>query len=1078
MNNSSTSKKSTRNHSRGERSSFMLLVLFCLFLGFYPGKVSAQTNSKNVSGRVTDSKGQPLAGVSVSLKSTVNGTVTDVKGNFSLSVPTGSATLVFTYVGFATLEEQVSGRDRINVTLSENNSQLNEVVVVGYGTKQKASVTGAISQVDNKVFESRPLTNTLNALQGALPGLTVVRGSGKPGREAYDFQVRGFSSVNGNKPLVLIDGVASSNFTSLNGESNDLGGLNPNDIASVTVLKDASAAIYGARAADGVVLITTKKGLKGKPVINYTGNFGIKQADYLKKMTTTLQLAEMENEALTNVGLTGISDDVFAKIRANAEPDPNGGWLPYLQSYPGFYQTNDWNKILYGTATQQNHNLSISGGGENNNYLFSAGYARDNGIFKYGKDNSNRYNLRMNYDFKISDRIHIETRNSYENVITNDPSQLDGTPSSVARNVRWRWNFLPIFNPQGQYYTYQGYDNPIQELLEGGERTSNLNKFSFNAKADIKIIDGLTLTGQAGVNNSNYNDNAYYTTFNRYNYAGDVESIFNPLNSAYYTNNKNLYQSYSGYLQYDKALGKDHKIGLLVGTSFEKNRDYGTTVNGSNFTGNELFTLNLADQTNAAYTHLNGFDTDWALASYFSRLSYSFRNKFFLDATTRIDGSSKFSSDKRWSAVFPAISAAYNLSEENFIKKLGVIDNFKFRASWGKTGNQDISTFGNYDYIPLVNIGGQYPLGSPNAGAQGAISSISSPNRTWETIETTNLGLDLGFLRNRLTASIDIYRKENKNMLVNAQVPATLGGTPPSQNLGHLVTKGFDLSLGWRDQIGNFKYSITAIVSDSKNKLVELKGNDVLSQGLNYAHQGASLYSYYGYEATGIIQNAQQLENYKKLGNVPANLGVGDMMFKDIDGDGSLTPYGDPVKKSKGDLVNLGSLLPRYTYSSNINLAFKNFDLSVLIQGVGKQVVIRNGDFSIPLSHVWFQPLQYFYGKEWTPQNTNAKYPRLIGGGVGFDNLVNYNWQTSSLLVNNLAYLRFKVITLGYNLPESLTKKLKIAGARIYISGENLFTISKGTWDNSFDPEEGYSRQDDRTYPFTSVKSIGLNIKF
>ena len=287
----------------------------------------------------------------------------------------------------------------------------------------------------------------------------------------------------------------------------------------------------------------------------------------------------------------------------------------------------------------------------------------------------------------------------------------------------------------------------------------------------------------------------------------------------------------------------------------------------------------------------------------------------------------------------------------------------KFRASWGKAGNQEIGAFGNYGYIPLVAISGGYPLGFPNAKLPGAVSGIASTTRTWETIETTNFGLDFGFMDNRLTGSFDVYDKQNRDMLVNVQVPVTLGGTPPSQNLGHLVTRGFDLSLGWKDQVGKFRYSITGILNDSKNKLVELKGNDVLKQGLNFAHQGYSLNSYFGYESAGIIQNEEQLAVYKKLGGIPSNIGIGDMMYKDVDGDGKITAYGDPVKGSKGDMVNLGSILPRYTFSLNLNLAYSNFDLSVMMQGVGKQVNIRDGSFAVPMSAIYFQPLEYFYGK-------------------------------------------------------------------------------------------------------------------
>ncbi|WP_316818160.1 TonB-dependent receptor [Pedobacter nyackensis] len=1015
-----------------------------------------------VKGVISDQSGKPLPNASVILKGSSIGTTADEKGNYSLSVPSGDGTLVFKFIGFQTREEPILGRKTVNITLLDDDSQLKEIVVVGYATKDKSSVTGAISQADKKVFESRPLVDASSALQGAVSGLTVVRSSGQPGRQGYDLQIRGVSSVNGNKPLVLIDGVPG-----------DLNGLNPSDIASVTVLKDAAASIYGARAADGVVLITTKNGVKGPPQVDYSMNFGLKTPDYLKSVTSTLQFAEMTHESLTNVGLPGVSDEVFSKIRQSAPADPKG-WVTYLQDYPGFYTDNNWNKILYGDAIQQTHNISVTGGAENSGYLFSAGYMKDNGVFKYGENNANRYNLRMNYDFKLLNKINVQTRNSFSNDIVREPRSWEEVMSHTPR----LFNFVPLRNKLGQYYTYQGYVNPAQQLEEGGTRESNNNIFSFNVKADVEILKGLKITGQAGVNTGNYYDHANTRTFTMYGYEGNIQGYRNPLNSAYYANSRNLFKSYTGLIEYTKLVGDHHNFSLMAGTSFEKNTDLGTSVTGSNFTGNEIFTLNLADLTKADYTGLSGFNTDWALNSYFSRFSYAFKNKLFLDATVRLDGSSKFSPDKRWSAAFPGVSMAYNLSQEQFIKSLNIISNFKLRASWGQAGNQEIRAFSNYGYIPLITVSGRYPLGSPNARFQGAISGIASDKRTWETIETANFGIDFGFLDNRLTGSIDVYNKENRNMLVNVQVPATLGGTPPSQNLGHLTTRGFDFSIGWKDQAGKFKYGIVAILNDSKNKLVELKGNDVLSQGLNYTHQGYSLNSYFGYSFAGIIQNAEQLANYKKLAGVPNNIGIGDVMYTDIDGDGNITPYGDPTKGTKGDLVNLGNTLPRYTFSANINVSYSNFDLSVMMQGVGKQMNIRDGSFSVPMSAIYFQPLEYFYGKSWTPENTGAKYPRLIPGAVGFDNLLSYNWRYSSMRVNNLAYLRFKVITLGYNVPEALCKKLKVKGIRLYVSGQDLFTISNGTWGRSFDPEEGYKTTTEQTYPFTKVKSVGLNVKF
>jgi TonB-linked SusC/RagA family outer membrane protein len=515
----------------------------------------------------------------------------------------------------------------------------------------------------------------------------------------------------------------------------------------------------------------------------------------------------------------------------------------------------------------------------------------------------------------------------------------------------------------------------------------------------------------------------------------------------------------------------------MAGASHESNDLKGQSITGYNFASNELFTLNLADKTKTEYANFTGNASDWALQSYFGRFSYSYDRKYLVDFTSRMDGSSKFASSKRWSALFPSLALAWNLSEENFIKSLNTFDNLKFRASWGQSGNQDLA-FGNYDYVSLITLTGKYPMGSANTGLSGAISNIASAERTWETIETKNAGIDFALLNSRLAGSFDYYSKSNHNMLVNAQLPAILGGAAPTQNIGKLETKGWDFSIGWSDRKGDFKYSVSAIISDSKNKLVEIKGADAYSEGRVFAHQGYSLQSYFGYDFDGIIKNADQLTAYKKLGNVPTKIGIGDVMYRDIDGDGKITAFGDPATGTKGDMKYLGNMLPRYTYSSNINVSYKRFDLSILMQGVGKREGMVEGEWGLPLSQVWNQPLEYFYGKTWSPANPDAKYPRVIPGSLGFDDLKNWNWRASSMRMNNYAYLKLKVLTLAYNLPQTLCNKMKMQSVRVYASGQDLLTFSKGTWNRSFNPEEIWQRTDSSTYPFSSTVSLGLDIKF
>ena len=872
---------------------FLQFLLMLFFLLSFSNLLFAQ--QKVITGKVEDGNNTPLESVSITVKGKPNiGTITDAKGNFSIQVSPNEI-LVFNHIGYQQQEMKIGTSASLNVILTDAVVNLNEVIVIGYGTKLKGELTGAISKVDSKVFETRPLTNTMNALQGALPGVTVTRGSGRPGSENYSLQIRGASSIGGSKVLILIDGVPG-----------DLNLLNPNDIAGLTVLKDAAASIYGARAADGVVLVTTKKGRQGPPSISYSGNYGIKKPQFLKKRTNTLQMAEMYDEGMKNVGQPGVSQAVFDKIKANAEPDIASGWIRYLENFPGFYQSHNWNDAVYGTGVQQMHNISISGGGDNNTYLFSAGYERNEGTFKHGENHSDRYNLRLNYDFKLSNRINIETRTSFENQLTVEPTAI----ADILLMVNQTGSYVPVFNPKGQLYKYQGgFRNPVQYLEEAGLRKTNDYKLLVNIKGNIEVFNNLKLVAQVGVNLGFNDGNTTNPSFAQHNWDGSNFDVVNVPNNANYLNSKNLYQIATGYLDYNKILFNKHKFNLMAGASHEVNDLQSQSITGFNFASNEIFTLNLADRTKTEYSQFSGNASDWALQSYFGRFSYSFDRKYMLDFTTRVDGSSKFAPNKRWSALFPSIAIAWNLSEENFIKSLNTFNDFKIRASWGQSGNQELS-FGNYDYISLVSIIGTYPFGSTRVGLPGAVSNIVSKERTWETIETKNVGLDFAFFDSRLKGSIDYYIKNNKNMLVTDQLPATLGGAAPSQNIGKLETKGWDFSIGWNDKIGEFKYGVSAMLSDSKNKLIELKGNDSYREGLVFAREGYSLNSYFGYQFDGIIKNSEQLADYKKLANIPSDIGMGDVMYRDIDGDGKITAFGDPSKGTKGDMMYLGNLLP------------------------------------------------------------------------------------------------------------------------------------------------------------------------
>lgn len=1024
----------------------------------------AQGSGASVQGKVIDETGAPMPGVNVLEKGTTHGVITDVNGTFSIMLTDAGAALIVSFIGYQTQEIIPDSKSTIDVRLVPAQKQLDEVVVVGYGTRTRLATTGAIATVKNDVFENRPLNNAFDALQGNVPGMTITRASGQPGQQGYTLQVRGYSSINNIsqtvQPLILIDGIPG-----------DLSTINPNDISQLSVLKDAAAAIYGARAANGVILVTTKAGKKGTPTIDFTMNMGIKTPTYLRKMQNTLHYAEFQDEGLRNVGIAGFPQSVFDKIKADAPPDISKGWNYGVTSYPGFYGYTDWNKVIFKEAAQQLYNLSISGGGDNNNYLVSFGYNKDNGSLRFGENFSDRYNLRLNYNLNLRKNLTFDTRNSLESTTTKEPTMLE----NALQNVLRQFPYQPVYNQVGQFYGYQGYENPAQSLTDAGLRKYDLTRVKTNFKVDYSPFEGFTLTGQAAIQLDYFNDNKITRTFTRYNYTGGVQDIRNTPNSASYENKKTLYKLFQIFANYKKQFTQNHKIDVMLGSNFEKRISEGQTTTGYNFPSNTIFTLNLADRTDVAYSNFTGLWEDQSLASFFGRFSYSFQNKWVLDVSTRADGSSKFAPAKRWSAVFPSVAIAYNLSEEKFIQNLKIFDLLKLRVSWGRMGNQELSQLGLYDYIPLIDIGEKYPLGSPNAGVPGAVAKPASSDRTWETIETKNIGIDCQVLDSRLSFSFDYFNKTNANMLVAIAAPATFGATPPSSNQGKLETKGFETSVAWRDRKGDFNYSVSIQLSDSKNKLVELKNSDNYQEGLNQVRQGYPIYSYFGYEYEGIIKTQTQLDSYKKLRGIPTTIAIGDVMYKDVDGDGELTAYGDKSKGLSGDMVYLGNLLPRYTYASNITLSYKQFDFSLFLQGVGMRNIQYEGAIATPNTFFW-PSLEYYYGKTWSPERSDAMYPRYIPGSLGFNNLRDYDYHTSSLTMQNVAYLRFKTITVGYNLPATVTERIRMKSLRIYLSGQDLFTISKGTLGGNFDPEDGF--RNERTYPFNKILSIGINAKF
>ncbi|MBA7524635.1 TonB-dependent receptor P3 [subsurface metagenome] len=1006
-----------------------------------------------VTGKVTDEDGNPLPGVNIIIKGTLTGAITDVDGNYRIEVKDPDAVLVFSFVAMLTKEIKVGVQTEINITLVRDIIGLEEVVAIGYGTVKRANMAGAVASVDSRIFEARPVTNTMNAIQGEIAGLVVERGSGQPGAEGFSIQLRGYSSTNGgNTPLILIDGIPG-----------DLNTINPSDIKSLSILKDASASIYGARAANGVILVTTKTGKKGRPTIQFSSNTGITKPAGMLELPTYYEFALMDNEANINSGAAPLfTPERLEKI---LRQDPVPETHPTYGSWMLFFTETDWYDAVIENGSQQNYNLSISGGGENSNYMFSAGYHVHDGILKYGPDDNNRYNLRLNYDYEISKKLRLETKLSYENQRQKEVGGIGN--ANIIREAIFGMPNHPVYTQSGEkFFAQGGWGNALAFAKEGKPHTRNWNRILTNLKLDYDIFEGLKLIGQAGVNYSYFDNTDIAAAIPLYKWDESGIMYYNIANSpdksnATYSYNKSAYKNFTGYLQYKKLLADKHNIGIMAGLSHEENDYNYFSAKRDNFISQELFTLNLGGTDNMSNS---GGGTHWVIRSFFSRLSYIFNQKYIFEANLRYDGSSRFHPDVRW-GLFPSISLGWRLSEENFVKNLDFFDNLKLRLSWGQTGNQE--GVGLYDYVQLISIGGLYPFGQGEKEQTAWLSGMVSKDRTWETLVTRNAGVDVSVFSSKLDFSFDYFIKTNKNMLIPITYPSVLGATAPYTNSGELKTWGWETSLSWRDNLGDLSYSARFILSDAQNEITNYGGRDVYGEGLNWIREGYPVNTYFAYEFDGIIRTDAELEQYKQLDGVPSDISLGDAMFKDIDGNGKISPYGDTEGES-GDLINAGTISPRYNYGLNLNVQYKGFDLGIFIQGVAKRTMFREGDYAMPWDWWWRQPPRMYFNKTWAPDRPDAEYPRLSHGTIR-----RWNYAKSTLNKVNSAYLRFKNLQIGYTLPSTISEKVFISKARIYFSGHDLWELHnvEGGWD----PEANRLGNE---YPFYRVYSFGLDITF
>ncbi|WP_295767127.1 TonB-dependent receptor [uncultured Mucilaginibacter sp.] len=1002
-----------------------------------------------ITGQVKDEQGLPLPGVTVKLQNSQLGTLTDVNGNYKLTVPEGEANkvLVFSFIGFTSQTVTIGQQTQINISLKPDTSKsLNEVVVVGYGTQRRATINSSIGVVAARDINEKPVLNAVQALQGESPNLVIQQSTLDPGATPL-INIRGVSTTGNNDPLLVIDGIVSQSI-------GDLSLLNPNDIASVTVLKDAgAAAIYGSRGANGVLLVTTKSGKPNqKATVNYNGNYGWQKPNILVRKVNAADNAYYKNESLVNSGLP--PSFTPAQIQELAAQG-NGTW--------------DVDHLLY-NAPQLSQNLSVSGGGASNTYFISAGYLNQLSNFignggsgsKFGYQ---KYNLRVNQSvtvgrFKLSGILEYTKSRNKTNSVGNNNVFADA--NRVPYNYSWQdenGNYLT--NPIASQYNEYGV------LEKGGFNQADNDRIFGNLTGILNITKELNITGVFGGTIQN-NGNLFRRTQVNYLPAG----VYGNDLTTFDNNSKSHAFNTQVYLNYIKSF-KQHNLNATLGVSSEITNQRGfqlqKTLTDPVF-GNAT-TGTLIDATNS-YNSI-GVQAN-SLQSAFGRFSYDYKQRYFLDFVFRNDVSSKFAKGER-SGFFPSVNAGYLISDESFMEPLkNTLNSLKLRATYGIVGNNQ--TAGNYTYLTTYfNYPGAYGYNGVIQG--GAGTNLSNPLLTWEEAATLNFGFDFGLFNNKLTGSFDYFDKTTRKIQQNPlDVPSVFGATPPTANVAKVQNRGWEAQLTYTWKTPKVTQSFSANIGNTQNKLLELTGN---TQQIIYNQDvyqllrkvGQPLTQYYGYETDGYFQNQADVNTSPKPAG--AIVGPGDLKFKDLNGDGKI---------DDNDKKVIGNPFPHYTFGFTYRLAVGGFDLTLFVQGVGQRDAFLRGELVEPYHYNYGATLYEHMTNYWTPSNPDARYPRLAS--IGSPSNTN-NWRNGSDVYRyNAAYARLKNVNIGYTLPSALTRKAGMQRVRVSAIGQNLLTLSKlrfidpetTEFGNSVSPNT--SSNSARNYLLPIFIGAGLDITF
>ncbi|WP_242357737.1 SusC/RagA family TonB-linked outer membrane protein [Bacteroides acidifaciens] len=1034
--------------------SLAIASLFILAPDINAGQASilntSQTKNTLVKGTVKDVSGEPLIGVSVSVKGKSGiGTITDINGNFSIQCDANDA-LVFSYIGYATLEFPVNGKSSLSISMKEDTKVLDEVIVVGYGTTTRKSAVGAVDQVKADMIENRPVANMTQALQGAAPNVIIQQRNHNPNDNKTNFNIRGISTLNDNSPLFVIDGLVAD------GES--FNKLNPMDIENISILKDAgTAAIYGSRSSNGVVVVTTKKGKKNqRPVVRLSGMIGWENPDILFSPVAGYQNATLRNLAETNAGnAPKYTPDQIRDLAAHQNEE---SWF--------------FDQIMR-TAMQQNYNLSVSGGSEHSTYMISMGYYDQESNY-VGNDSFGvqRYNFRTSLStelgrFKLTGILAYARNNSVST--TGGSLEVDAARTPT-------YYYYKMKSADGRYLLNDILSefNPLGQLEAGGRNKYRNNYINTNVSAEMKIIDGLKLKGVFGadiMNDTRFTRNhavAYYSSEE----ATEPRPIKKENNKTSNWNSNAYLINTQLLLDYNKTFGK-HTVNGLVGLT---NESY---TQSSNEIEKKYVDPDLGiatDETTSEPGNITGKTSvddsnRTSITSFLGRAGYSYADRYYAEFSFRYDGASKFHKDYRW-GFFPSVSLGWRPTEESFMEfykeKIG---DLKLRASYGVLGSQAIGTYDRFTVYDVYDNSYAYN----NKTVSGAGFKLGLENLTWEKTQTFNIGVDASFLQNSLTVTFDYFHKRTNDILMKPLISSVFGTEMPMANIGKMQNQGWDLSVNYRLKTGAFTHNFNFNLGDSWNKVLEFPGDEQITQVEELSRiirVGVPLNSYYGYKMAGFFQSYDEIE--ASAIPVGAKVQPGDIKFVDRNDDG--------IIDSKDKFI-LGNAFPRYTFGFTYGLNWKGIDFSMFWQGVGKRDMMLRGELIEPYHANYSYTIYKHQLDFWTPTNTEARWPRLAAPGSD-SNRNNYgNGNGSDLFLLDGKYLRLKNLTIGYTLPKEWTKHLGMQKARLYINGQNLLTFSNNSFidpeSSEFDSKMSTSGANSgRSYPTLRYFGFGVDIEF